>query len=152
MKYLFCWMPAPAFSHLFQSPDKLCSSNDFWSLSVTQLSLQVIAGICILVWVVNIGHFRDPSHGGFVRGAIHYFKVCCCSYVSTYISVTFDQCGLISCLACTILFIRLNTWKLCCKLKCVYVCVCCQDTLFGHTDHSLGPHLQSSWLHCLPWL
>ncbi|CAD6341475.1 unnamed protein product [Miscanthus lutarioriparius] len=35
----------------------------------------VIAGICILVWVVNIGHFRDPSHGGFVRGAIHYFKV-----------------------------------------------------------------------------
>ncbi|KAG2535504.1 hypothetical protein PVAP13_9NG119300 [Panicum virgatum] len=36
---------------------------------------KVIAGICILVWVVNIGHFRDPSHGGFVRGAIHYFKV-----------------------------------------------------------------------------
>lgn len=36
---------------------------------------QVIAGICVLVWVVNIGHFQDPSHGGFLRGAIHYFKV-----------------------------------------------------------------------------
>lgn len=36
---------------------------------------KVIAGICVLVWIVNIGHFRDPSHGGFVRGAIHYFKI-----------------------------------------------------------------------------
>ena len=31
--------------------------------------------ICILVWVVNIIHFRDPSHGGILCGAIHYFKV-----------------------------------------------------------------------------
>ncbi|KAF3320457.1 calcium-transporting ATPase 3, endoplasmic reticulum-type [Carex littledalei] len=36
---------------------------------------KVIAGICVLVWVVNIGHFRDPQHGGILRGAIHYFKV-----------------------------------------------------------------------------
>ncbi|XP_020963666.1 calcium-transporting ATPase 3, endoplasmic reticulum-type [Arachis ipaensis] len=36
---------------------------------------KVIAGICVLVWIVNIGHFRDPAHGGFLRGAIHYFKV-----------------------------------------------------------------------------
>ncbi|GAB2293758.1 Calcium-transporting ATPase 3, endoplasmic reticulum-type [Dionaea muscipula] len=36
---------------------------------------KVIAGICVLVWVVNIGHFHDPAHGGFFRGAIHYFKI-----------------------------------------------------------------------------
>ncbi|CAL5360625.1 unnamed protein product [Camellia sinensis] len=27
-----------------------------------------------MVWLVNIGHFRDPAHGGFLQGAIHYFK------------------------------------------------------------------------------
>ncbi|XP_075485769.1 calcium-transporting ATPase 3, endoplasmic reticulum-type [Primulina tabacum] len=36
---------------------------------------KVIAGICVLVWIVNIGHFRDPIHGGFLQGGIHYFKI-----------------------------------------------------------------------------
>ena len=36
---------------------------------------KVIAAICILVWLINIRHFRDYAHGGIFRGAIHYFKV-----------------------------------------------------------------------------
>ena len=40
-----------------------------------QLLSQVIAVICVLVWVVNVGHFGDPIHGGWFRGCIYYFKI-----------------------------------------------------------------------------
>ncbi len=40
-----------------------------------QLS-KVISLICVAVWVINIGHFGDPVHGGsWVKGAIYYFKI-----------------------------------------------------------------------------
>ena len=39
------------------------------------LLAKVIAGICILVWLINIRNFNDPSHGTWVKGAIYYFKV-----------------------------------------------------------------------------
>ncbi|XP_075422585.1 sarcoplasmic/endoplasmic reticulum calcium ATPase 1 isoform X1 [Ascaphus truei] len=40
-----------------------------------QLS-KVISLICVAVWMINIGHFNDPIHGGsWIKGAIYYFKI-----------------------------------------------------------------------------
>ncbi|KAJ3119539.1 hypothetical protein HK100_000268 [Physocladia obscura] len=37
---------------------------------------KIISIICLLVWLINIRHFNDPSHGGsWVKGAIYYFKI-----------------------------------------------------------------------------
>lgn len=44
--------------------------NDFGDMLA-----KVITVICILVWLINIQHFNDPSHGSWARGAIYYLKI-----------------------------------------------------------------------------
>lgn len=44
--------------------------NDFGDMLA-----KVITAICVLVWLINIGNFSDPSHGSFAKGAIYYLKV-----------------------------------------------------------------------------
>lgn len=36
---------------------------------------KVISVICVLVWLVNVRHFWDPSHHGVLKGAIYYLKI-----------------------------------------------------------------------------
>jgi Ca2+ transporting ATPase len=45
--------------------------NDFGDMLA-----KVITIICVLVWLINVQHFNDPSHGGWTKGAIYYLKVC----------------------------------------------------------------------------
>ncbi|KAI4159376.1 MAG: hypothetical protein LQ342_006632 [Letrouitia transgressa] len=44
--------------------------NDFGDMLA-----KVITIICILVWLINIQHFNDPSHGTWIKGAIYYLKI-----------------------------------------------------------------------------
>lgn len=44
--------------------------NDFGDMLA-----KVITVICVLVWLINIQHFNDPTHGSWAKGAIYYLKV-----------------------------------------------------------------------------
>ena len=51
--------------------------NDFGDMLA-----KVITLICILVWLINIRHFSDPSHGSWTKGAIYYLKVSLAQFLS----------------------------------------------------------------------
>jgi len=53
--------------------------NDFGDMLA-----KVITVICILVWLINIQHFNDPSHGSWAKGAIYYLKVCLSEILSLW--------------------------------------------------------------------
>ncbi|KAI9217190.1 Ca-transporting ATPase [Blastocladiella britannica] len=36
---------------------------------------KAITVVCILVWVINVRHFGDPLHHGWLKGAVYYFKI-----------------------------------------------------------------------------
>lgn len=36
---------------------------------------KVISVICVVVWLINIPHFNDSSHGTWAKGAIYYLKI-----------------------------------------------------------------------------
>jgi Ca2+ transporting ATPase len=36
---------------------------------------KMISVVCVLVWVINIRHFNDPMHHGWLKGAVYYFKI-----------------------------------------------------------------------------
>ncbi|KAL9131850.1 MAG: hypothetical protein Q9217_000296 [Psora testacea] len=44
--------------------------NDFGDMLA-----KVITVICVLVWLINIQHFSDPTHGSWAKGAIYYLKI-----------------------------------------------------------------------------
>ncbi|KAJ1727409.1 hypothetical protein LPJ61_004585, partial [Coemansia biformis] len=36
---------------------------------------KVITVVCVLVWAINVRHFNEAAHHGWVRGAVYYFKI-----------------------------------------------------------------------------
>ncbi|KAJ2716688.1 hypothetical protein H4R19_000494 [Coemansia spiralis] len=40
-----------------------------------EMLAKVITVVCVLVWAINVRHFNEAAHHGWVRGAVYYFKI-----------------------------------------------------------------------------
>lgn len=36
---------------------------------------KLIAAVCVLVWIINIGRFSSAGNGSWLQGALYYFKI-----------------------------------------------------------------------------
>jgi hypothetical protein len=62
--------------HNFHNNPIIFNFKNLKSFFLNFIRFQAIGAICLLVWIINIGHFSDPIHGGsWVRGGIYYFKI-----------------------------------------------------------------------------
>jgi len=60
----------------------------FWALMRRAAAArQVIAGICLAVWLINIPRFNDPLHGGWVRSWPAACR-CCASVCASHAALT----------------------------------------------------------------
>ena len=67
-----CKPHQPITSQISEKMPLKCKLDDLEDMLAKVIRVSVT---CILVWLVNIQHFADPTHHGVLKGDIYYFKI-----------------------------------------------------------------------------